>query len=269
MKLVLCAVLCFTLNAFAIKVHQPVAMLATASILPATQPTLPAINFSSVGTVSSIQMTGTANWVYGSDQQTGLVILQAYASGQSRMELQLTAGSRIETQNPFSDSQRQCTWAGFDGAVHNSAPHHCWIDTVWFLPQITMQVGGGAADDAASFFTSADGKTIRFHHERHPSDVADAPTAQLLAHLSAVDLDVDAATGLPASLAFAAHPDKDAGTDLSVEIRYSAYRTTSGVTVPTHIQKFVNHSLVLDLQISNVQLQLAAPATGSPASTIQ
>ncbi len=268
MTLVLCAVLCFTLNAFAIKVHQPVAMLATASSLPATQPTLPAINFSSVGTVSSIQMTGNANWVYGSDQQTGAVILQAYANGQSRMELQLTAGSRIETQNPFSDPQRQCTWAGFDGAVHNSAPHHCWIDTVWFLPQITMQVGTGATDDTASFSTSADGKTIRFHHERHPLDVADDQTAQLLAHLSAVDLDVNAATGLPASLAFAAHPDNDAGTDLSVEIRYSAYSNFGGVIIPTHIQKFINHALVLDLQISNVQVQLAAPAATSPASAV-
>lgn len=259
MKLMISFVfLCLTLNGIAIPVPQP-----------ALQQTVSAINFSSAGFVAGIQMSGTASWTYGSDQQTGTVLLQANANGQARMELRLDAGTRVETQNPFSDGQRQCTWQGFDGVVHGSASHHCWLDTVWFLPQITMQAGAGASDEVASSTASADGRTVRFHRERRPSNVADDQTTTLLAHLSAIDLDVDAATGLPSSLVFAAHPDNDAGTDLPVEIRYSRYRTTGGVTIPTHIQKLVNNSVVLDLQITDVQVQLAAPATGSPASTIQ
>jgi hypothetical protein len=204
-------------------------------------------------------MAGTADWTFGSDRQTGTVNLQANANGQARLELDLTAGTRIETQNPFADPQRQCTWTSFDGTTHNSASHHCWIDTVWFLPQITMQTGAGAPDDFAS--TSAAGQTMRVHHERHPANVADKQTGDLLAHLSAVDLDVDAGTGLPARLQFAEHPDDDAGVDLPIEIRFSAYSTFNGVAVPTRIQKFINNALVLDLRISDVQIQFASPAS--------
>lgn len=214
-------------------------------------------------------MTGIANWTYGSDQQTGTVTLQANANGQSRMLLQLTSGNRIETQNPFSDSLRQCTWSGADSVVHNSAVHRCWVDGVWFLPAITMQAGAGALDDVASVGQSSDPSTIRIHRERHVIDVSSAQTGQFLAHLSAIDLDVDSATGQPVQLAFTEHPDNDGGIDLSVEVHYSAYNSFAGVTVPTHIQKFINHALVLDLQISNVQVQLAAPANVSPASIIR
>lgn len=256
-------VLCSALNLFAFQVPKSV-NLATASAVVATQPALPAITFSSVGSVASVQMSGTANWTYGSDQQTGTVTLQANANGQSRMTLQLTSGARTETQNPYSDSQRQCTWSGADAVVHNSAVHHCWVDAIWFLPAITMQTGAGASDDVPSVAQSANPGQVRIHRERHLVDVDSAQTGQFIAHLSAVDLDIDS-TGLPVMLAFATHPDNDAGIDMAVEVRYSAYSTFSGVTIPTHIQKFINHSLVLDLQISNVQVQLAA-ATASPTS---
>jgi hypothetical protein len=241
-----------------------IALFAVQPPQSATTP-LPNINFTSVGTVSSVQLTGNANWVFGSDQQTGTVTLQANAAGQSRMLLQLSSGPRLETQNAFSDSTRQCTWSGIDAVVHTSAVHHCWVDAIWFLPQITMQIGAGASDDSASATAAPDGKIVHIHHERHPVGVRDVGTANLLAHLSAVDLDIDATTGFPLELNFAAHPDNDAGTDISVQVQFSDYRSVNGVTIPFHIQKFINNSLVLDLQISTVQVQLASsPASLSP-----
>lgn len=257
-------ILCSALNLFALQISKPT-NLETASAATATQPALPTITFSSVGSVTSVQMTGTAISSYGSDQQTGTVTLQATANGQSKMTLQLASGTRTETQNPLSDSQRQCTWSGADAVVHSSAVHHCWIDAIWFLPPITMQTGAGAPDDVPSVAQSANPGQVRIHRERHLVDVDSAQTGQFIAHLSAVDLDIDSSTGLPVMLAFAAHPDNDAGIDMPVEVRYSAYSTFNGVTVPTHIQKFINHSLVLDLQISNVQIQLA---TSTVASTV-
>jgi hypothetical protein len=208
-------------------------------------------------------MNGTVNWTYGSDQQTGTVVLQAAANGQSRIEFQTDRGSRVETQNSFGDATRQCTWNGSDGVAHNSATHQCWLDTVWFLPQITMQAGAGAVDDVALAPVSVDAQTVRFHHERHPADSGDVQTAKLLAHLSALDLFVDAATGLARALQFSGHPDGDAGIDISTEIRYSDYRVVNGVSVPFHIQKFINESLVVDLQVSSVQVQLAPGAIGT------
>ena len=256
-------VVCSALNLFALQIPKSSGQTASAAV--AAQPALPAITFSSVGPVASVQMTGTANWTFGSDQQTGTVTLQANANGQSRVLLQLPSGSRSEVQNPFANSHRQCTWSGADAVVHTSAVHHCWIDAIWFLPPITMQTGAGASDDVASVVQLFDTSKIRIHRERHLVDVDSAQTSQFIAHLSAVDLDLDSASGLPVLLTYAAHPDNDAGVDIGVEIHYSAYQSFSGVTVPTHIQKFINHSLVLDLQISSVQVQLAS-AAASPTS---
>jgi len=258
-------VVCSALNLFALQITKSSGQTSSAAI--ATQPALPAVTFSSVGPVSSIQMTGTANWSYGSDQQAGTVMLQANANGQSRMMLGLPSGTRIETRNAFSESRRQCSWSGADAVAHTTPSHQCWGAATWFLPQITMQTGAGATDDVASVAQTGDANIIRLHHERHVADVSDALTGQLIAHLSAVDLDINAATGLPVMMAFVAHPDNDAGVDIGVEVRYSAYSTFGGVTVPTHIQKFINHSLVLDLQISDVQVHLASSTTASASSS--
>jgi hypothetical protein len=259
---------CIAINAFALRVSQQSISEQTTASNAATS-VLPSITFSSIGAVSTVQMTGTATWTYGSDQQTGAVTLQANANGQSRMLLQMPSGPRVETQNSFGDATRQCTWNGFDGVAHNAATHQCWLDTVWFLPQITMQAGAGALDDIAAAPVSVDAETVRFHHERHPIDASDTQTAKLLAHLSAVDLFVDTGTGLPRALQFSGHPDGDAGVDIPIEIRYSDYRVTNGVSVPFHIQKFINQSLVLDLQVSTVQVQLGAAAAGVTPSSLQ
>jgi hypothetical protein len=247
----------------------PTLRAQNSSMASSLQPGLSSITFSSVGPIASIEMNGTVNWTYGSDQQTGTVVLQAAATGKSRIEFQTDRGSRVETQNSFGDATRHCTWNGSDGVAHNSATHQCWLDTVWFLPQITIQAGAGAADDVAPAPVSVDPQTVRFHHERHPTDAGDLQAAELLAHLSALDLFVDAATGLPRTLQFSGHPDDDAGIDISVEIRYSDYRVMNGVSVPFHIQKFINQSLVLDLQLSTVQVQLGPAAAGTISSSLQ
>jgi hypothetical protein len=260
---------CSALNLFALQGSKPI-NLETVPAAATTQPAIPSVTFSSVGLVSSVQMTGTANWIFGSDQQSGTVTFQSNANGQGTMTLQLTAGSRIETQNAFSDSERQCTWSAVDAVAHVNAMHQCWLDAIWFLPQITMQIGAGAVDDVATVAQSPSVNTIRIHHERHIGGVRSVQTSQLISHLSVVDLDIDSSTGLPVQLSFAMHPDADAGLDIPVEIHYSAYSNFSGVTIPTHIQKFINHALVLDLQISTAQVQLAAPASvPSSSSSLQ
>jgi hypothetical protein len=214
----------------------------------------PIITFSST-VVHSIVMTGNATWTSGSDQESGSATLTGYSTGQSSIELQLSGGTRGETQNAFTDADRTCTWTGTDGVTHNVALHNCWLSTVWFLPQITMQPGVAAPDDVSSSAPASNGKTVIVHHERHPVAVRDTKTAAMLANVSKVDLGVDASSHLPQWLLFQLHPDNDAGVNLQVEVDFSDYRTVNGITVPFHIQKFINHTLVLDLQIASVQVQ--------------
>jgi hypothetical protein len=82
-----------------------------------------------------------------------------------------------------------------------------------------------------------------------PSDVA-----PLVEHLTRVDVYLDSSTLLPAALRFNIHPDDDAGLDISVEVRYSDYRTVSTARVPFHVERYVNNGLPLDLQIQTVAI---------------
>jgi hypothetical protein len=53
---------------------------------------------------------------------------------------------------------------------------------------------------------------------------------------------------------FNAHPDNDANTNLSVEIDYSNYQLFSGVNIPMHVQKNLQGSPILDIQLSGATL---------------
>lgn len=230
----------------------------TARSAPAAGTALPAITFSNAGFVSSIQMSGSVTRIYGSDQQTGTVTLQASANGQSRMDLQLQKGSLIETQSASTAYEGQCTSTDFDGVVHAAATHNCWRGTVWFLPQLTLQSGAGWADTVASSVMAADGG-VNLHLERHPNATMSAEAAGVIARFSSVDLKIDP-SGQPVSLAFDTHPENDSSIDIPTEMRFSDYRTVSGVSVPFRIQKFINDGLVLDLQITAAQINPPAPA---------
>jgi hypothetical protein len=237
------------LNLFALQVSNP--GLNKASAASTTPSTIPAIAFSSVP-VSTLQLTGTATRTYGSDQQTGTVILQAAANGQSRMELDLSKGTLVETQSASTPYEGQCSQVGIDGLAHASAVHNCWRGTVWFLPQIALQAGVGWTDNIASAAVAPDG-TANIHYSRRPAGTMSDQTASVIAQFSGFDLSLDA-TGHPLVLKFNAHPDDDSSTDIPTEIHFSDYRLVNGVTVPFHIQKFINNGLVLDLQITSVQI---------------
>jgi hypothetical protein len=192
-----------------------------------------------------------AAWHYGSDEQTGTVALIAGSSGHNRLELNLNRGSWAETQSALTDADRKCTWQGFDGVAHGTAFHNCALGVVWFLPQIVLQPGAGAPDGVVSASTKGNG---RLHHQRNPTDVDSKATGDFLAQLSASDLDLDVKTGRPVALFFNLHPDNDAGANIPVEVHFSDYHEVQGTALPFHIEKYINHTLVLDLHISEAQV---------------
>jgi len=79
--------------------------------------------------------------------------------------------------------------------------------------------------------------------------------------LSKVELYVDAATYFPVSVNFNLHPDDDALVDIPAEIQFSDYRNVSGSQYPFRVQKFVNNSLLLDLQFQTATLNTGLTAT--------
>lgn len=69
-----------------------------------------------------------------------------------------------------------------------------------------------------------------------------------------MDLFLNSTTLLPVALSFAAHPDNNALLDIPVQVQFSNYQNVGGVQIPFHIQKFLNYSLSLDLQVQSAVL---------------
>src|SRR5207249_11619003 len=86
---------------------------------------------------------------------------------------------------------------------------------------------------------------------------------KLLQNASRVELYIDAVTNLPTALVYNTHPDKNLAQDIPVEVRFSDYRLVDGVQVPFQIKKYLNRTLVLDVQISS-----AAVNSGLSASSL-
>jgi len=72
-------------------------------------------------------------------------------------------------------------------------------------------------------------------------------------------LHLDVATLLPAAITFNAHPDDNPGSNISIEIDFSNYQAIAGVTVPMHIQKYVQGTLTIDFTGSTATFNTGLP----------
>lgn len=217
--------------------------------------------------VTDISLTASASYTAGSDQETGSATLQALGDAQSRVTLNLGSGSRQEIRNGPAGS-----WSGSDGTAHAMAGHNCWTDASWFYPLLTLE--NAAADPTVSVTfagpTTLNGQAV---DELILSRVVTHQSAAITAEiqkLSTVQMYLDASTLLPVAIDFNIHPDRNLRQDIPVEIQYSDYRAVSGALVPFHIQKFIQHSLLLDLEVSGaiVNAGLSAGEFALPAASV-
>lgn len=233
--------------------------LPLSSEVPAQTPTVEAATtiarasqaFSAGKPVTSVEMTGTAKWTVGSTEDSGPAKLTANISGENRAEFDLSQGTRVESQSSIGDG-RTCTWSGKDGIAHDVSTADCWTATVWFLPQLALQ---GNGQQAKLNVQSTDATHVR-HQVAFPSEVASSQPAAAALYSriqkwSQTDLTLDPATALPSTLKYMIHPDDNSFLNINVEIHYSQYRNISGVELPTHIERYINGSLQLSLDIDS------------------
>jgi hypothetical protein len=79
--------------------------------------------------------------------------------------------------------------------------------------------------------------------------------------LTQVDFLIDSQSRLLSSILFNVHSDTNAGEDIPVEIDFSDFRSVSGAQIPFHIQKVLNGSVFLDIQIQNVTVNSGLTAS--------
>lgn len=211
--------------------------------------------FSKGQPVHTVTLTGTANWIVGGDNENGNIALVANSDGSYQINLEMGQSSRTEIQTPFAQGQ-QCTWAGSDGVAQAVSGHNCMQSVAWFLPEVALfgnlqpqAVGTLLVGSSATAQTP--GLDLRQQQSVVPNYVS-ANIASLYTHLSAVDIFYNPTTYLPLSVTYETHPDGNATLDIPVQVEFSNYQTVGGITVPFHIQRYVNGVLALDITISNV-----------------
>jgi hypothetical protein len=218
-----------------------------------------------VGTVSisDVTLTGTARRIAGSDDETGSVVLKAIGTGQSRIDFSFASGQSSEVRSISSDGIPEGNWSGPDGTTHAMSQHNLMTASSWFQPALALGalIGSQSPSVALVGQETRDGISVLHVTASQPFPDAAVNISTLMQHLSQTDVFLDATTLLPVALDFDIHPDNNALLDIPVDVRFSDYRTVSGVQVPFHVQKYLNNSLVLD-----IQLQIATFNSGLSAS---
>ncbi len=152
-------------------------------------------------------------------------------------------------------------WSGPDGVVHQIAYHNLVNDWGWF-PLFSV-VAGSSQNSVVTLIgnESRNGQSVIHISVAQQFHSLPPDSASLMAHLSQVDIFLDAATLLPAAITYAIHPDDNALQDIPVELQFSSYGSISGVQVPHEIRKFINNSLALDLQFKTATFNTGLSAT--------
>jgi len=244
--------------------HRTPPQQAAATSSP-TAPTLQQSLATLVGNASltDVTLTGSVRRIAGSDDESGTSALEALTTGESRMDLSLPSGPHTEVV-AIGNNCLSGNWSGPDGVAHPISNHNLLTDTAWFFPVFTVGriISSGKYIVSYVGHETRNGQAVEHFIAYQPSTVQLPAGIPTFSHLTQMDLFLDSITLMPAALAFNIHPDNNMGLDIPVEIRFSDYRSVSGVQIPFHIEKFVNNSLMLDFQAQTVAIN-----TGLTSST--
>lgn len=210
-------------------------------------------------TVNDVSLTGTVQWIAGSDDESGTAVYKA-ASGAHRMDLSFRNGTRSEIASTVSGVPAG-TWIGLDGISHAVPDHNLMSDAGWF-PSFTFGNLVSSSNTVLSYIgqETRNGSTVIHVSSSQVFPGFPENVATLFQHLTQVDIYLDPSTYLPVSYVYNSHPDNDALLDIPTEIRYSSYQAFSDAQIPLHIQKYVNNTLIIDLHFQNVSLNTGMTA---------
>jgi hypothetical protein len=210
--------------------------------------------------VSDVTLTGTATRTVGSDIESGNITLKALGNQASRFDLALASGTRSEIRNT-SGGMPQGWWIAPDGISDAMASHNIFTDAVWFVPELSVLSQLSNTSLIVSYVGQETRGDAVVQHLRFAFLTPSADPTGLLQGLGVEELYLDAPTFLPVALTFNTHPDNDAAANIPVEIDFSNYQNVNGVQIPFHIQKFLNGTLHLDVNIQSAVLNSGIPTS--------
>lgn len=203
--------------------------------------------------LSDVTVQGTVERVAGSDDETGAFTFKSNGQA-SRCDMAFSSGTTTEYRS-FANGLPAGSWVGSDGVAHAVSVENLLVDPGYVPNLLIANLASSASAQVVSATTeSKDGSAVIHIQGTSLYPNLPADQASYLQNLSTVDVYVDPVSQLPVSVAFRLHPDKNSQVDIPTEIRYSNYQVVGGIEIPFRVQKYINNSLVFDVQIQNVAL---------------
>jgi hypothetical protein len=204
-----------------------------------------------------VNLTATAEWIAGSLHESGTAQLQADAGGSTNVQLALGQASRTEVRTK-ADPSRTCTWIDSAGTNHDIVGPNCFIAIPWFAPSLVTQSAIalptllGTTDDGT---VSKDNAT--FHQMSYLLKLtgADSASTNQMVSQSTVKVFYDPQTFLPVSLEYFIYPDNDYSQSIPVRVAFSNYQSVTGVMLPFHIERYINRTLQLKLDVTSASVE--------------
>jgi hypothetical protein len=204
-------------------------------------------------TLADVRLTGTVTWHVGPDNDSGTVTLEATRSGKSRIDFQLSRGTRSEVR--VNDAHDPHLFLLNTGTWKESAAHNAWVDANWFFPLFST----AAVGTERGYATTPNGsKGLQAQLNTNGSN---RKSSALIQSLSTVTFDLDPETQLPTRMRWFTHPDNNLLVNIRYSVRYSDYRIVNGIQVPFHVQRYFNGLLRDDITITDIVLNPGIPAT--------
>jgi hypothetical protein len=233
-----------------------IALAQTAQSVDSSLLTQTLAAFSGGQAIQNIQLSATAVRYMGDAQDSGDAILTATPTAANSVQLSLAAeGSWDETQSDFG-AHAACQWSGNDGIAHDGDYLNCFRPIVWFMPLLSLQASSTSAGIGTIDLGTDQVGSGTYRHLQCQATLSQLP-ADLLAssvQASTTDIWIDPGSTLPAILQYHVHPDGGGLTDILIEIHYADYRNVNGVMIPFTIQRYINGSLQLEIQVSSAQI---------------
>jgi hypothetical protein len=204
-----------------------------------------------------VNLTATAEWIAGSDRESGTAQLQANADGSTNVQLALGKASRTEVQTKASFA-RTCEWLDQASKSHGVKGPNCLLSIPWFAPTLLIQP---SFQMPFLLRTTDEGSVSRgdsaFHEISYLFDLnaSDTTAAASPPGQSTVKVLYDPKTMLPAILEYVVHPDANDAQNLDVKILFSNYQSVAGVMMPYHIEKYLQRTLQLKLDVTNASVE--------------
>lgn len=243
LALVFCSIFCSLL---AIAQTAPQATTSDALAISLAQKSVAALTGGAP--ISDVRLNTNVISVLGADNETGTGTFQAKGTGESRVDLNLSSGTRSDVRS-VTNGIPSGSWQSNAATPAAYAEHNCWTDAAWFFPALSALTQTANPSFVFKYVGQEQHGGVNTQHIR----VFQIGSAQIQS-LSTMDFYLDSSSSLPLAVASDARADNDANIRIPNEIRFAQYRAISGIQVPFHFQRMFNGSVVLDATITSAVL---------------